>query len=91
MRQYLVLGNYCSGSVLRDHESAVDAALGNKEGRKIGELVVYQPCHTSLRDISYLSYSNPEEIHCHGNGLSVEIASADRLSVLVENDRVVGH
>ena len=91
MAEHLVLGDERGGHVLRDHEAAVEAAVGGEEGRQaLGEVRVDEALESPLGDVRELGDGHGERVEGEGERLSVEVAVRDEQLVVDEHERVVG-
>ena len=85
----LVLRNYRSRGVLRDHESAVQAGACDEIFGQAAQ-AVDQLVGPPLGDRSELGHGDSERVHGDGDRLAVEIAGRDDHVLVREDVRVVG-
>ena len=79
------------GHVLRDHEAAVEAAVGREEGgQAVGEVRVDEPLEAPLGDARELGGGHRERVERERERLPVEVAVRDEHLVVDEHERVVG-
>ena len=87
--QLLGLAHNGGGGVLRNHETAVETGLGDKERRQTA-LGVDELVGAALADGSELGDGDGQEVEHHGKGLAVEVTAADDHVLVGKNDGVVG-
>ncbi len=78
----------CCG-VLRNHEAAVEAGLGDEEGGE-ASLGVDELVGASFADGAEFGDGDGEEVEDHGEGFAVEVAAGDDHILVGEDDGVVG-
>ena len=87
--QPLVLADYGCGGVLRYHESAVQARVGDKERREL-TLSGYEAVDPPFGNACQFGHCHCEKIHCKGNRFAVEVACRDYQVLVREYGRIVG-
>ena len=91
MAQHLVLRDERRGDVLRDHEAAVQPAVGREERRQaVGEVRVDEPLDAPLGDARELGDRHRERVERERERLAVEVAVRDERVVVDEHERIVG-
>ena len=91
MTEHLVLGDERRSHVLRDHEAAVQAAVGRQERRQpVREIRIDEALDSALRDVRELAYRHRKSVECERERLPVEVAVRHEHVVVDEHERVVG-
>ena len=91
MGDHTVLGDQGGRRHLGDHETGVQAAFLDQEGRQFAHLGIHQDRGAAFRDIANLAERHGDLIGSESNGFGVKVAARDDVAILDEDQRVVGH
>ena len=94
MRQDRALCHEAGGHVLRDHQARLRTGLGDQERRervRIATATVHQTVDAALGKRGELLHSNREHVERQGQRLAVEVAAAQHIAAVDEEQRIVGN
>ena len=77
------------GGILRNHEAAVEAGLGDEE-RGQAAFGVDELVGAAFADGAEFGHGDGQEVEHHGEGLAVEVAAGDDHVLVGQHDGVVG-
>ena len=91
MRKHLVFADERRGDVLRNHEAAVQTAVGGEKGRQAaGKRRVDEALDSPLGDVRQLCDRQCKCVERERERLAVKVSVRDENSLVDEHERIVG-
>ena len=90
-RERLVFGNQRRRGDLRDHESGIQTAVVDQEGRQAAHFRVHEHGNAALRQAADFRDRQGKRVGGKGHGLGVKISARQHLARFGEQQRIIRH